>query len=159
MYRLMSRPRQARAFGFRLLILSTLCVLVLASFVAAETTSQPGASPEPAAEDRSLAGADQDRDTPDSPEPSTMIDGVAGLDSRAGGGQQNAGPPSGECLPVPPDPLPTNGCYACLTTIPECGPPEIECKQATSHGRKFCSITVGGGSIMCQITGSSCTTI
>lgn len=130
-------------FLCRVMVLTCSCLLVLAGTATAETTSR-----ETVQEEAPVAAA-QDRSS------ESGKGFTAG--ARNSRGQRAGGPPSGECLPEPLDP-PANGCYTCKTVIDECGISEIRCASASAtSGKTFCTITYGGGTIKCEVSGSSCT--
>ncbi|MEM7586565.1 MAG: hypothetical protein AAF560_24465 [Acidobacteriota bacterium] len=64
------------------------------------------------------------------------------------------------CIEEPPEPLPSNACYKCQVSPAQNGcPATVSCIAATTNGRKYCSITIGGGQLQCQTSGGHCTTV
>ncbi len=64
------------------------------------------------------------------------------------------------CVEDPAEPLPISGCYTCIATPAQNGcPASVRCAEATTNGKKLCSLTIGQGSIKCETSGAHCTTV
>ncbi len=135
---------------------SLIAILGLIVISGEARADSPGDATSPKVDQRALpSSVDQSSTEEANAEPLPLrVGGIAfGV---AGGGTQDR---PAECPATQPDPLPSNGCYKCATVIqPNC-PPEIRCVAATTNGKKFCRITIGGGMIKCETTGSSCTSV
>ncbi len=127
-------------------------VLAVASSTFGEQVSEKSAS-----ESRSVETVTDTEALPGAP-PSDLgeADRTLGGDFTSPGGTTVDRP----CIDEPLDPLPSNGCYTCVSIDPGNGcPVTIRCAEATTNGKKSCSITIGGGSVACTTSGAHCTTV
>lgn len=140
-------------------LLACLCLvglLIFAGAVSGETLDRATAADTSPGERANDSEAGKEPST--TQDPKTQLLGVGFVpDINAAPGPASEAP----CIEEPVDPLPLSSCYSCITiepANPAC-PITIRCGEATSNGRRFCSITIGGGSVKCETTGAHCTTV